>query len=297
MVHGVDEASGRLYFTASKEDARQRNLFSTTLYPDSLELPSAAAPGDKRHRGRLTGSGSGAAAAPRVEDPVRITLEDGWHEVVLCHDMKRFVDVHCSVSRPYTVKLLSLPDGAPLATIFENADSRLTLLSLPAPELITIKNRQGDELHAALYHPPARFSRPRPLLVSCYGGPDIQVATNSWGLTAAMREQHFAQVRHARRATLGGPCARRTCRPMRAPRAGARAARHSLCPRPPWLGVDRALTGPCTAQPSGWLDCLTRAAPLYRAPPSPCSPPRAPAGGLPRAAPRQPRLSAARRRL
>jgi len=37
-VHGVDEALGFVYFSASLGDARQRNLFAATLNPAGLLL-------------------------------------------------------------------------------------------------------------------------------------------------------------------------------------------------------------------------------------------------------------------
>lgn len=184
-VHAVDERAGLVYFSAARDDVRQRNLFRAPLCAraaDGTPDPAAAR----------------AAAPPSA---VRLTHEDGWHDVVVCHKAPRFVDVFCALAQPYRVTLHSLADGALLANIFQNADPRVSLLALTMPEMITITNRHGHELHGHIYHPPARFRRPRPLIVSCYGGPDIQIAINNWGVTASLREQFMAQVgRAARRA-------------------------------------------------------------------------------------------------
>lgn len=162
-VEAVDETASLVYFTGSLGDAAQRNLFCAPL------------------RCRAVG------AVPR-----RLTPEDGWHVVEVAHARAVFVDVFSALGKPHVVTLCRLADGSQLARLFESEDPRAGP-SLPGPELATIRSAQGDELHAVIYHPPSRFARPRPLIVSAYGGPEKQTTTNSWALNAAMREQYYAQ--------------------------------------------------------------------------------------------------------
>ena len=156
-IRGLDEKGGFVYFTATAASPLESHLYAVPL-------------------------GGG--------EPRRITTEPGIHAVTCDHAGRRFVDVYHANDRPPTVKLRSLDDGAVLATIHEEPDPRIPALGLTPPELVSITSRDGETLHGALYRPPAHFGKgPFPTIVYVYGGPHVQLVTNSWTMTVTMRPQ------------------------------------------------------------------------------------------------------------
>ena len=159
---GVDEAAGRVYFTASLEDPRQCHLYVVSL--DGCE-------------------------------PRRLTHGQGTHSVVLDHACHRFIDTWHALNRPPIIGLFSLADGSLLRTLYDERDPRLERLSLDPPELITLQNRHGTSLYGALFHPPERFGPgPYPTLVYVYGGPHTQLVVDGWSLTVTMRLQYLRSL-------------------------------------------------------------------------------------------------------
>ena len=157
----VDEEHGYVYFTATRDGPTECHLYRVAL--------------------------SGG-------EPRRITSEAGTHTVVLDHGNQRFIDVHNALDRPPTVTLRSLPEGAPLCTIYDKPDPRVERLPLQAPELVSLQNRTDITLFGSIYRPPADFGKgPFPTIISVYGGPHVQMVTNSWRTTVAMRAQYLRQ--------------------------------------------------------------------------------------------------------
>jgi dipeptidyl-peptidase-4 len=156
---GVDEASGTVYFTGTRESPLETHLYAVSL---------------------------------EGGEPRKITAEAGKHAVVLDHACTRYVDTFDSLTQPPAVTLRALTDGALLATIFDERDPRVDALALAPPELVTLHSRDGATLHGAIFRPPARFGPgPYPTLVQVYGGPHAQTVTDSWTLTIAMRAQYL----------------------------------------------------------------------------------------------------------
>lgn len=154
---GVDEAGGKIFFTAGKDSPLESQLYAVSL--DGGE-------------------------------PRQITREPGMHSVVLDHACNRFVDVFQSINQPPRVTLRSASDGSELAVIHETTDDRLARLALEPPELVRLTNRTGDLLYGAIYRPPAAFGPgPYPVVVSVYGGPHAQMVNNAWRMTISMRAQ------------------------------------------------------------------------------------------------------------
>lgn len=164
----VDEDRGLVFFLAWRERPTEMHLFS---------VPLAG--------GEIT----------------QLTKEPGMHGVVIDRAKRRFVDIHSSAAHPGTLTVRSLDDGAEIAAIPVETDPRLATLDLPPPELVSLKNRHGDTLWAAIYRPdpealragargaPVRATAPYPTMVAIYGGPHAQRVTDSWGTTVDMRAQ------------------------------------------------------------------------------------------------------------
>ncbi|MCY0987857.1 DPP IV N-terminal domain-containing protein [Nannocystis sp. ILAH1] len=164
----VDEERGRVYFTGWRERPTEQHLFMVPL--------------------------AGG-------DVVQLTQEPGVHGVVVDRAKRRFVDVHSSVRHPTRLSLRSLDDGALIEELPTEDDPRLASLDLPPPELVSFRNRHGDELWAAVYRPdpsairadargaPVPAGPPYPTLVAVYGGPHAQRVVDTWGTTVDMRAQ------------------------------------------------------------------------------------------------------------
>ncbi len=159
---GIDEAGGQVYFTATLADPRECHLYAVSLDGGS---------------------------------PRRLTHAPGMHTVVVDHARRRFIDTYQSLSQPPVIRLCSLQDGSPLATLYDERDPRLDQLQLEPPELVTLQNRHGTPLYGALFKPPAQFGPgPYPTLVCVYGGPHAQLVANAWNLTVSMRLQYLRSL-------------------------------------------------------------------------------------------------------
>jgi dipeptidyl-peptidase-4 len=63
------------------------------------------------------------------------------------------------------------------------------------PEIVSILNRHGDRLFGAIFRPAEHFGKgPFPTVVYVYGGPHVQLVTDDWKLTAAMRAQYLRSL-------------------------------------------------------------------------------------------------------
>jgi dipeptidyl-peptidase 4 len=161
-VVGVDQEREQVYFIATRDSPVERHLYAVSF----------------------------AGGTPR-----RVTQAPGTHTVVVDHACRRFVDVYQALDRPPTVTLRALADDALLDTLHDAPDPRVEVLGLQPPELVTLQNRTGVTLYGALYRPPARFGAgPFPTIVSVYGGPHVQLVTDSWAPTVAMRAQHLRSL-------------------------------------------------------------------------------------------------------
>ncbi len=162
-LEGVDEEAGLVYFCATRDGPTERHLYTVPL-------------------------GGG--------DPRRITVEPGTHHVVLDHGCRRFVDVHSAAQRQPTARLRSLPAGDVVHVVHDQPDERVKRLGLVAPEAVSLPARDGSPLYGVLHRPP-KGKPPYPMLVSVYGGPHAQRATDSWAVTADMRAQHLRGLGYA----------------------------------------------------------------------------------------------------
>ena len=162
-LEGVDEEAGLVYFCATRDGPAERHLYAVPV-------------------------GGG--------DPRRITPEPGTHHVVLDHRCRRFIDVHTAAHHQPTVRLRSLPAGDVVHVVHDQPDERVKRLGLVPPDAVSLAARDGSTLHGVLHRPPAGRP-PYPTVVSVYGGPHAQRATDSWAVTADMRAQHLRGLGYA----------------------------------------------------------------------------------------------------
>ncbi len=153
-VAALDEQAGVVYFTGTKDGARQRHLYSVPL-----------AGGEVR----------------------RLTEEAGTHLVTVEPRAGVYVDRHGSLGSPPAVRLRALSDSSVLAVLHSPRDPRISSLALAPPEMIQVETGDGTTLDGLFFR--AEGDGPRPLVVYLYGGPHVQLTADDWGPTAWLRAQ------------------------------------------------------------------------------------------------------------
>jgi dipeptidyl-peptidase-4 len=155
-VRGIDERRGKVYFMATLKTPIERQLYVADL-----------ADGTKRA-------------------PVAITAGDGWHNVTMSADARRFLDGYSDPAQPPQVSLHDI-SGERLAWLVEN---RLDANHPYAPyldrhvlpEYGTIPAADGTPLYYQLYKPAGYVAGKRyPAVLVVYGGPTVQTVQRRWG--------------------------------------------------------------------------------------------------------------------
>jgi dipeptidyl-peptidase-4 len=128
----------------------------------------------------------------------RITRQRGTHLAFVAPDGNHFVDVYSSPRTP-PVTTLCDRDGTVLAQLDDaSGDPRIAALRLVPPELTELKNRDGVTLYGAYYAARSkRLGERAPLVVSVYGGPQVQRVERSWSLTADLSAQFLTERGYA----------------------------------------------------------------------------------------------------
>jgi dipeptidyl-peptidase-4 len=157
----VDEAGGRVYFTALEKASVERHLY----------------------RARLDGSGF-----------ERITREDGSHRVTLSPDRRRFLDVHSS-HRALPSLTLRAAAGTAETVISPPRTELLAGLDVVYPELTTVPAADGFRLPARILRP-AGFDPARryPVIVNPYGGPSAPTVRDSFAGGSGLFDQVLARA-------------------------------------------------------------------------------------------------------
>jgi len=164
-IVSVDESQRVVYFMATGESVLERHLYALSL---------------------------------EGGEPLRLTGEPGWHDVVIAPDHVRFVDTWSTLDHGPRVDLRAI-DGTIEATLLANGEASAAVLGFDPPELLTFAAADGvTTLHGALYRPPGSSKLgPWPLIVSVYGGPHAQRVANEWSLTVDLRAQYLARLGYA----------------------------------------------------------------------------------------------------
>ncbi|GIV57289.1 MAG: peptidase S9 [Rhodothermaceae bacterium] len=154
--HGLDEATGTAYFTATIDSPLERHLYRVHVAAGSNGTPA---------------------------EPERITRRPGWHGINLSSDLAYYIDTYSNATTP-PVTTLHRVDGSQVKVLEGNEALIETLAAydLPAPEFMTVPGADGTPLNAYLIKP-RDFdpNRTYPLLMYVYGGPGSQTVQNAWG--------------------------------------------------------------------------------------------------------------------
>tara|TARA_Y100000780_G_scaffold84251_1_gene76127 strand:- start:8591 stop:10708 length:2118 start_codon:yes stop_codon:yes gene_type:complete len=159
-IESVDESGGTIFFTGTKDGHTEKHLYKMSLEGESVE---------------------------------KVTSESGIHNVLINVKANLFVDVFNSLSSPPKVVLRSLGNNYEVEmVIHESKDERIDRYQLEPPEIFGLRLQDGTELSGAIYYPNSReFKAPYPTVLSVYGGPHVQLVTNSWIMTASLRAQYL----------------------------------------------------------------------------------------------------------
>ncbi len=157
---GVDEKSGKIYFSAGVASPIDREIYSVGL------------------------NGAGFK---------RLTKEEGWNDARFSPDYSVFLLSYSNANTPAKVTFRK-NDGS-LIREFENGRiPALDSTHLGKKNFFTFKTTDGVELNAWIIRPyDFDSTRKYPVIVNVYGGPGSQEVVNSWGGTRYLWYQLMAQ--------------------------------------------------------------------------------------------------------
>ncbi len=155
-VIGVDQDTGRVYFTSTRGSPLERRVERVSLSGGEIETLSS--PG-------------------------------GVHGASLSRDGKWLAMLDSSLNDPPSVSLVAADGSSRL--LLHQSEIAARPLGIAPPELRTFSAADGTTLYGALYQPDG--DGPHPLLVAVYGGPHAQTVLDAWGLTVDLRAQYLAQ--------------------------------------------------------------------------------------------------------
>ncbi|MBC8320293.1 MAG: DPP IV N-terminal domain-containing protein [Bacteroidetes bacterium] len=156
--HGL-YGNNKLWFTGTKESPIEKNIYSVSIGSDEI---------------------------------VRISPDNGTHNVIINHSGKYILDVYSSteVSREY---ILLSNKGKEIRIIKEDKQP-LADYNLGAMSIFTLKSDANDDLYCRLIKPIDFDSTQKyPVIVYVYGGPHAQLITDSWLGGAGLFLNYLAQ--------------------------------------------------------------------------------------------------------
>jgi dipeptidyl-peptidase 4 len=159
-LHGIDESSGYVYFSGTRDSYI----------------------GLDTYRVKLDGSGL-----------VRLSRADGTHNANFNSKFSHYIDSWSDINTPVQVRLYQA-DGTQTRVIDANPAKLLTGYKLSKPEFQQIKARDGQVMDAMLIKP-TNFEpgKKYPALAFVYGGPQAPQVRNAWGGSAYLWFQMLAQ--------------------------------------------------------------------------------------------------------
>ena len=150
--------SGEVYFLSTKADPRQRQIYRVRLDGSHLE---------------------------------RLSKEPGTHTFLLSPDGRFYVETFSDANTPPITRLFR-SDGTLLATL-DTPENHLRNYALGETEFVTVKASDGTKLYARLLKPPDFDPHKKyPVIVGVYGGPEVQLVRDEWGVTS-LEDQLFAE--------------------------------------------------------------------------------------------------------
>lgn len=145
-VVGFDSKASRVYFLATLPNPLEQNLYAVRIKDNQIS---------------------------------RLSVEGGQHWAMLSVDGEHLIDSWSNLTTPRKIVLLNASDKS-IKTLHE-ADNPLKNLQLAPIELLTLKAEDSTVLYARLIKPlNLEPQKKYPVVVYVYGGPHVQLVTNSW---------------------------------------------------------------------------------------------------------------------
>ncbi len=157
--NGFDKKGDHLFFTAAKESPLDRDFYSVDLSSGKLK---------------------------------KITDAPGYHNVIMDEDGKYFVDSYNSLEVPRVIRVCD-DEGKTISTLLTASDP-LADYKIGKTKIFKLKSEDGFDLYCRMILP-ADFDSTKkyPALVYVYGGPGIQLITNSWLAGAGLWLNYMAE--------------------------------------------------------------------------------------------------------
>jgi dipeptidyl-peptidase-4 len=169
-IDGVDEAAGTVFFSANKDDPRQRHMFSVKLDGTGFE---------------------------------QLTHDEGFNVGKFSDDGKHYEQTFMGPSTAPRMSLCAV--GGTCSPVWE-ARNEVAEYGLRAPNYLEFKAEDGTTLYGRLLLPPeAPASGKIPLIVNIYGGPAAQIVLKEppSGFDEILARQGFAIFAVDNRGTPG----------------------------------------------------------------------------------------------
>lgn len=147
---GIDEKSGKIYYTAAESSAMQRDLFVINL------------------------DGTGKT---------KLSSKAGTNNAEFSKGMKYYINTHSDANTPQYVTLHDAK-GKELHVLVDNAQLKETLAGydLPQKEFFKFETSEGVELNGWMIKPKNMDSGKKyPVFMTVYNGPGINTVNDSWG--------------------------------------------------------------------------------------------------------------------
>jgi dipeptidyl-peptidase-4 len=155
-IQAVSEDGQTIYFTATEASPLERNLY----------------------RVNLDGTGF-----------TRITTEDGNNAADTSPHGRYSVVTNSAIDRQRKMSVISTA-GKELAVLVDNENPRAENYSFNYTKLIEIEAEDGETLYGMITLPPDFDENHKyPVIVYVYGGPAVQLVTNSWSIMALFLHQ------------------------------------------------------------------------------------------------------------
>lgn len=122
----------------------------------------------------------------------KLTNGEGTHTVRISPKFAYYMDFYSSVTVPNIVNLYNAKKKL-VRNIIEAENPYKGYANVPLPELVTLKNANGDALYGRIIKP-TNFdvNKEYPVIVYVYGGPHSQMVTNSWFTGANLWMSYYA---------------------------------------------------------------------------------------------------------
>ncbi len=122
----------------------------------------------------------------------RLTTEEGWHNINMSGDCNYFIDNYSSVKVPRNVDLFT--SNGKMVRQIQSVENPNKDYNFGEITLGTIKADDGSDLYYRLIKP-MDFdpNKKYPVIHYVYGGPHLQLVTNTWNASLRMWEMYMAQ--------------------------------------------------------------------------------------------------------